>query len=93
MQMHIKEVVRWQELYRENSHAENIVMIARLHMKFLIIHPFIDGNGRTSRALAYYLYLFAGLPPFIFTADDRHETYYRCFDEPIIDYFFGRTES
>lgn len=96
MEKHLTNIVNWQHTYYFNSQKKNIAEIAKLHLEFLRIHPFIDGNGRTSRALVYYLYRFARLPPFIFTAHDRHLTYYRCFDEPVGDkamrkYFLSRT--
>lgn len=67
---------------------------ARSHFRFLRIHPFVDGNGRTSRAIVYYLYRFIGQTPPLFTADDKHETYYRCFEDDngraMIGYFLSR---
>lgn len=37
--------------------------IAALQQEFVVIHPFIDGNGRTVRVLLDYMLLRAGLPP------------------------------
>jgi Fic family protein len=36
-----------------NTHTETSVLIraALLHHRFVVVHPFIDGNGRTARAL------------------------------------------
>lgn len=72
---------------------ENVRFIAGTHFNFLHTHPFADGNGRTSRALVYFLYLHAHLTPFVFTADDRYKTYYRCFENPndMALYFLART--
>lgn len=61
------------------SKTECIHAIAQFHFDFEIIHPFVDGNGRTGRALVYYLYRNMGLRPFIFTSRDRHDTYYPSF--------------
>ena len=60
----------------------NIRRIADFHFRFEIIHPFADGNGRTGRALAYYLMQWAGLKPIIFTNNDKLELYYPCFRNP-----------
>lgn len=72
---------------------ENVRFIAGTHYAYLDIHPFADGNGRSSRALVYLLYRHAHLIPFIFTSEDRRETYYRCFDNPndMVEYFLART--
>lgn len=38
---------------------------------FTHIHPFADGNGRTSRWLTNYLLVYHGHPPVLFTQDSR----------------------
>lgn len=44
---------------------------ARLHLGFVNVHPFFDGNGRMARLLANLPLLNAGLPPLLFAAADR----------------------
>lgn len=92
----IHDMREWQtRRLRDTSPSEAIRTVARFHHCFLRIHPFADGNGRTARALTYYLYRFAGLQPFIFTATDKHNTYYRCFSGAetvsIENYFLERS--
>ncbi len=89
----IERTVRWQAMGAELPAARKVADIAQFHYEYERIHPFADGNGRSGRALVYYLYRFAGLYPFIFTASDRHETYYRCFRDParMSEYFLERT--
>lgn len=46
---------------------------AKLHMGFVHIHPFWDGNGRIARLLANIPLLKAGLPPLVITQELRRE--------------------
>jgi Fic family protein len=46
------------------------------HHKFLTIHPFDDGNGRTARLLSNLILISNGFPPFYIT-DDEKEVYNR----------------
>ena len=48
----INELVDW---YNKNQHLPAPVLAAIMHYALVTIHPFIDGNGRTSRALATYV--------------------------------------
>ncbi|MDP3954524.1 MAG: Fic family protein [bacterium] len=74
---------RWlQENARFSSEETNIARIASFHYRFLLIHPFADGNGRTARALTYYLMQSSCIVPFVFTFHDKHEKYYPCFRYP-----------
>ena len=49
-------------------HAEQV---ARAHVNFEGIHPFIDGNGRTGRLLANLILVRLGYPPAIIYQRDR----------------------
>ncbi|HLC94887.1 MAG TPA: Fic family protein, partial [Patescibacteria group bacterium] len=81
---HMKELLERIQLFQKArgklKPQNTIKYIADFHHQFLLIHPFVDGNGRTSRLLVWYLFSYFGLKPFIFTSSDRHETYYRAFD-------------
>jgi Fic family protein len=55
-----------QEAYKLlNTRGEPIETAARIHQKFVDIHPFIDGNGRTARLLMNLYLMRNGYPPAI----------------------------
>jgi cell filamentation protein len=46
--------------------SDQAMAIATVHVEFLLIHPFREGNGRCARLLATLMGLQAGLPPLDF---------------------------
>lgn len=56
----------------QSSNLDNIVKIAAdVHYKLVSIHPFSDGNGRTSRLVMNLILMQAGFPPAIIRNEDR----------------------
>lgn len=64
----------------EKSEEHIITKLARFHIEFEGIHPFIDGNGRTGRLLINLELMKAGFPPVDIKFSDRM-AYYNAFDE------------
>lgn len=63
-----------------NSHLFHpIEHAARVHVDFVGIHPFVDGNGRTSRLLMNLELMKAGYPPVVIPVEQRLR-YYQALD-------------
>ncbi len=52
---------------------------ARVHVDFVGIHPFVDGNGRTSRLLMNLELMKSGYPPVVIAVEQRL-AYYQALD-------------
>ena len=73
----------------ESSQLHPIERAAKVHSDFVGIHPFIDGNGRTSRLLMNLELMKAGYPPCVITVENRL-AYYEALDQWMA---FGKTEA
>jgi len=70
----------WFELYREidqslkpNDSQQALMAYVKLHVSFVRIHPFSDGNGRLARLIANIPILKSGLPPVIISQKQRKQ--------------------
>jgi Fic family protein len=76
------EFIGW---YYENEHTLAIPELAALvQYKFVCIHPFIDGNGRTARLLMNLVLMRKGYPPAVILNLDRKK-YYRVLRKADLD--------
>ena len=81
VQPYLIELKMEQLLYDFAASTEHIVTkLARFHIEFEGIHPFIDGNGRTGRLLVNLELMKSGFPPIDIKFTDRI-AYYNAFDE------------
>ena len=57
------------------SILESLIHVAIFHHRFVWIHPFFDGNGRTVRLIFNLLLMKLGFPPAIILQQDRKKYY------------------
>ncbi|MDA1354115.1 MAG: Fic family protein [bacterium] len=66
--------------YHGTTHLPIVERIAKLHLEFEILHPFVDGNGRIGRVINNYLLVRNGDVPINILFTNRAE-YYTAFNE------------
>ena len=71
----VKELVAY--VNRNPDKLDPIELVAKLHHRFVWIHPFFDGNGRTARLLMNLVLMKFGYPPAIILKNNRKQ-YYRA---------------
>ncbi len=60
-------------LWLQKNAAHPVLQAAEAHARFVSIHPFVDGNGRTARLLMNLMLLHSGYPPAIIKVSKRTE--------------------
>ncbi len=64
-----------------------VTAIAQVHVEFILLHPFREGNGRMSRLLADVMAVQAGKEPLDYSAwDQDREGYFQAIQQGLDDY-------
>jgi Fic family protein len=74
----MQDLATWHQT--DAQHLHPIARAAELHTRFVEIHPFVDGNGRTGRLLLNLDLMRAGFPPAVIRKEDR-TAYYDALDK------------
>ncbi|NCQ65789.1 MAG: cell filamentation protein Fic [Candidatus Pacebacteria bacterium CG_4_10_14_3_um_filter_34_15] len=69
----MKKLMNW--FVREIKHLHSIELASLLHHKLVYIHPFFDGNGRTSRLSMNIVLMKSGYPLVLILKNDRKKYY------------------
>ncbi|KAK5968092.1 Adenosine monophosphate-protein transferase FICD [Trichostrongylus colubriformis] len=70
----LDELVDWLR-NPETLELSPVQRAAIAHYKLVVVHPFVDGNGRTARLLLNLILMRAGFPPVILPVESRAEYY------------------
>lgn len=65
------DLLNWFNEKRVDINANPILLAAEFHYRFIRIHPFDDGNGRTARILMNFILMQFGYPPAIIKTEDK----------------------
>ena len=68
---YLEDFLKWLNSLEDTRDLHAIELAAIAHYKFVCIHPFIDGNGRTGRLLMNLILMRSGFPPVIIKKSDR----------------------
>ena len=76
----MEDYFRFYELHRNDLHP--VILAAEMHERLVSIHPFIDGNGRTSRLIMNLILLQHGFPLAIIGGDyESRMAYYDALEK------------
>lgn len=65
------DLLNWYSQKTKEENVNPILVAAEFHYRFIRIHPFDDGNGRTARILMNFILMQFGFPPVIIKTEDK----------------------
>jgi Fic family protein len=85
----IHDLLEWYKNKKAQIDVNPLILAAEFHYKFVLIHPFDDGNGRVSRILMNFILMMFGYPPAIIKTEDKENYFYalREADNNNIEFF------
>lgn len=89
------DLIAWYRQQVDKDDTNAILLAAQFHYRYIRIHPFDDGNGRTARLLMNFILMQFGYPPVIIKTEDKLNYFavLRQADagliEPFIEYIAG----
>ncbi len=67
----MNELVQWYNKKAVEADVNPVLLAAEFHYRYIRIHPFDDGNGRTARILMNFILLQFGFPPVVIKTEDK----------------------
>ena len=67
----MQELVEWFSVKAGSPETNPILLAAEFHYRFVLIHPFDDGNGRLARLLMNFILMKYDFPPVIIRNEDK----------------------
>lgn len=67
------DIKEFQSKFEDSALSKRIQFVVNIHHRLTLIHPFMDGNGRTLRAFMNLQLVSMGLPPIYIKTDHKNE--------------------
>ncbi len=69
----MNDLMNWYSEERKKEETNPVLLATEFHYRFIRIHPFDDGNGRTARLLMNFILMSYGYPPVIIKTTDKQQ--------------------